>query len=32
MGYSPFDKKAWYEIDTLIDLNEAVKLFPVSLT
>jgi len=27
-----FDKKAWYEIDTLIDLNEAVKLFPVLLT
>ncbi|MFK5973989.1 MAG: phosphocholine cytidylyltransferase family protein [Flavobacteriaceae bacterium] len=24
-----FDKKAWYEIDTLKDLAEAMKLFPV---
>ena len=23
-----FDKKAWYEIDTVGDLGEAVKLFP----
>ena len=23
-----FDKKAWYEIDTINDLAEAVKLFP----
>ena len=24
-----FDKKAWYEIDTIGDLTEAVKLFPI---
>ena len=24
-----FDKKAWYEIDTTGDLEEAVKLFPI---
>ncbi len=26
-----FDEKAWYEIDTIQDLEEAVKLFPVKL-
>ncbi len=25
-----FDNKKWYEIDTILDLAEAVKLFPVS--
>ncbi len=27
-----FDKKAWYEIDTVGDLTEAVKLFPIVST
>lgn len=27
-----FDKKAWYEIDTIGDLSEAVKLFPKILS
>lgn len=27
-----FDKKAWYEIDTIEDLGEAVKLFPIPET
>lgn len=27
-----FDKKSWYEIDTLGDLIEAVKLFPIGAT
>ncbi len=26
-----FDNKPWYEIDTLVDLTEAEKLFPMEI-